>query len=62
MGQDRCDIRTEVIAFYEPDVLAVVETWLKEEDAILVGGYKWIGNNRMKLNRGAVRGSGGVGF
>ena len=36
--QDGRDIRKEVISFYEPDILAVVETWLKGEESILVGG------------------------
>ena len=48
------DVRAEVIDFYRPEVVALVETWLT--------GYRWFGRNRRMLNRKAVRGSGGVGL
>ena len=55
------DVRAEVIDFYRPDVVALVETWLKAEDVLAVEGYKWFGQNRRHLHKNAVRGSGGVG-
>ena len=38
-----------------------METWLKAEDVLAVEGYKWFGQNRRRLHKKAVRGSGGVG-
>ena len=55
------DARAEVINFYRPDVIALVETWLKGEEEIVVEGYRWFVCNRRTLHRKAVRGSGGVG-
>ena len=55
------DVKTEVIDFYRPDVIALVETWLKGVEEIVVEGYRWFGCNRRTLHRKAVRGSGGVG-
>ena len=55
------DMRAEVIDYYRPDVIALVETWLKGEEEIMVEGYRWFGCNRRTLHRKAVRGSGGVG-
>ena len=37
------DIRTEVKDFYKPDVVALMETWLKGEKEIVVEGYWWFG-------------------
>ena len=56
------DMRTKVIDFYKPDVVALVETWLRGEEEIVVEGYRWFGRNRRNLHRKAVRGSGGVGL
>ena len=56
------DMRAEVIDFYKPDMMALVETWLKGEEEIVVEGYRWFGRNRRNLHRNAVRGSGGVGL
>ena len=55
------DMREEVLDYYKPDILALVETWLKGREEIVVDGYKWFGCNRHTLHRKAVRGSGGVG-
>ena len=33
------DMRAEVLHFYKPDVVALVETWLKGEEEIGVEGY-----------------------
>ena len=55
------DIRSEVIEFYKPDIMALVETWLKGDEDVVVEGYNWFGHNRKHLHRNAVRGSGGVG-
>ena len=51
------DIRAEVIDFYGPDIVALVETWLKGDEEVVADGYKWFGNNRKHLHRKAVRGS-----
>ena len=56
-----CDMRAEVIDYYRPDVIALVETWLKGKEEIMVEGYRWFGCNRRTLHRKAVQGSGGVG-
>ena len=50
-----------MIAFYKPDVVAVVESWLTGEDEVVMEGYRWIGHSRRRLHKNAVRGSGGVG-
>ena len=50
------DMRAEVLDFYRPDVMALVETWLKEDEVIDVKGYLWFGRNRRSLHRKAVRG------
>ena len=55
------DIRAKVLDHYKPDILALVETWRKGREEIVVDGYKWFGCNRHTLHRKAVRGSGGVG-
>ena len=55
------DIRAEVIDLYRPDIVALVETWLKGHEEVVVEGYKWFGNNRKHLHRKTMRGSGGVG-
>lgn len=55
------DMRTEVIYFYKPDVMALVETWLKGEEEIFVDGYRWFGRNRRQYSN-AVRGSGELSF
>ena len=55
------EIRAEVIDFYSPDIVALVETWLKGDEEVVVEGYKWFGNDRKHLHRKAVRGSSGVG-
>ena len=47
-------MRTKVIDFYEPEVMAVVETWLKGEEIIDAEGYKWVGCNRRLLHKRAV--------
>ena len=60
--RERHDKRAEVIDFYRPDVMALVETWLKREEEIVVDGYRWFGRNRRSLHRKAVRGSGRVGL
>ena len=41
-------------------VVALVETWLKGEEEIVVEGYVWFGRNRKSLYRRVVRGSGGL--
>ena len=60
--EDVLDMRAKVVDIYRPDVIAVVETWLRGEEVIEVDGYRWVGRNRRGLHRKAVRGSGGVGL
>ena len=55
------DRRAEVIDFYRTDVEAVVVTWLKGEEEIVVEGYRWFGRNRRRLHSRAVRGQVGLG-
>jgi len=40
------NMRGEVIDFYKADVVALVQTWLKREEEIVVEGYQWFGRNR----------------
>ena len=56
------DIRAEVVDFYRLDVVALMETWLKGEEEIVLEGYQWFDRNRRKLHRKAVEGSGRVGL
>ena len=37
------DMKTEVMDFYRPDVVGLVETWSKGEEEIAVEGYSWFG-------------------
>ena len=60
--EDVLDMRAKVVDLYRPDIIAVVETWLRGEEVIEVDGYRWVGRNRRGLHRKAVRGSGGVGL
>ena len=54
-------MRSKVIEFYKPDVVAVVESWLTGEDEVVMDGYRWIRHNRRHLYKNAVRGSDCVG-
>ena len=54
-------MRSKVIEFYKPDVVAVVESWLTGEDEVVMEGCRWIGHSRRRLHKNAVIGSGGVG-
>ena len=45
---------------FQPDVVGVAETWLKDGDVAALDGYSWFGHNRQALSRKAVRGSGGI--
>ena len=60
--KEALDMRARVVDFYRPDIMAVVETWLRGEEVIEVDGYRWFGRNRKGLHWKAVRGSGGVGL
>ena len=55
-------MRAKVINFYKPDVVCLVETWLKRDEVAGFYGYHWFGHIRSSLSRKAVRGSGGVGI
>ena len=43
------DMRIEVIDICKPDVVALVETWLKGEEEITTEGYRWFGGNGRSL-------------
>ena len=60
-GVDHTDIRSLVLNHYKPDVIGVVESWLRGDEEASFEGYKWFGNNRKSVHKRAVRGSGGVG-
>ena len=55
-------MRAKVISFYKPDVVSLVETWLKGKEVAGSDGYHWFGHNRTSLSGKAVRGFGGLGF
>ena len=38
--EDVLDMRAKVVDLYRPDVIAVVETWLRGEEVIEVDGYR----------------------
>lgn len=54
-------IRAKVINFFQPDVVCLMETWLKGNEGVVFDNYEWFGHNRALLSRKAVRDSGGVG-
>ena len=43
------DMRIEVIDICKPDVVALVETWLKGEEEYTMEGYRWFGGNGRSL-------------
>ena len=43
--KERHAMRVEVMDFYRPSVMALLETWLKREEEIVVDGYRWFGRN-----------------
>ena len=49
--REELDIRVEVIDSYRPDIVPLVEPWLKGDEEVVVEGYKWSGNNRKHLYR-----------
>lgn len=58
---DNSTFRKLVLEHSNCDILAICESFLREEEQLCVPGYKWLGHNRTNLHRNAVRGSGGVG-
>ena len=54
------DIRAQAISVLQPDVFAMTETWLQNDESVKVD--KWVGNNRKQTHQRALRGSGGVGL
>ena len=49
--REELDIRVEVIDSYRPDIVTLVEPWLKGDEEVVVERYKWSGNNRKHLYR-----------
>ena len=62
LGVRTDDIRAQAISVLQPDVLAMSETWLQNNESVKVDNYKWVGNNRKETHQRALRGSGGVGL
>ena len=60
-GVGENDVRSLVLKQYQPDIVGVVESWLRKDEEVVFEGYKWFGNNRKVIHKKAVRGSGGVG-
>ena len=56
------DCRQKVADFYQPDLIIVTESWLKEDEVAVLKGYRWWGRNRRNVDKRAIRGSGGVGI
>ena len=56
------DFKSKVTEFLDLDILAISETFLKDNDCIQKDGYKFYGHNRLNIHKRAKRGSGGVGF
>ena len=48
------DMRARVLEYYQPDVVALAETWLRGKEGVRVKGYQWYGRNRKVLNKMAV--------
>ncbi|CAG2243151.1 unnamed protein product [Mytilus edulis] len=44
------------------DSQSIAETYLKEDEVLIVNGFKWFGHNRNVIHKNAKCGSGGVGF
>ena len=45
------DMKAEVLGFYRPDVMALVETWLKGDEVIDIERYLWFGRNSLCIER-----------
>ena len=56
------DCRQKVADFYQPDLIIVTESWLKEDEVAVLKGHRWWGRNRRKVDKRVIRGSGGVGL
>ena len=54
--------RDDNIHSVDYDILALCETFLRDDQVIELDNYKWIGHNRLHLAQNAARGSGGVGL
>ena len=55
-------VRSNVLRHYQPDIVCLVEMWLRGDETAVFDGYQWFGHNRSNLSNKAVRGSGGVGL
>lgn len=58
---DNSDFPKLVLEYSICDVLELTETFLNENESLLVPGYKLYGNNQKRIHKNAVRRSGGVG-
>ena len=43
---DNLDMRVKIFGMFQPDVVWVAETWLKDGDVAALDGYSWFGHNR----------------
>ena len=59
---DSSNFRTNITNYSNLDILAICETFLKQNQCINIDGYTFVGQNREHLHPNAKRGSGGIGF
>ncbi len=62
-GRDKHESLVNIFLFYDPDLIAVNETWfLKDRPDYNVPNYTFYLNNRKEVHKNARKGSGGVGI
>ena len=59
-NSDNNYFRQTITNFTDNAILALCETFLRNNEEIYIDGYKFIGHNRTKLHKNAKRGSGGI--
>ncbi len=55
-------VRNGCLDVFNLDIVAVVETHLRDKDDLLFNYFQWYGHNRTDIHRKARKSSGGVGF
>ena len=61
IDHDSRTFRENIIKSMDYDIVVLSETFLKDENVVVIDQYTWIAHNREELDARAVRGSGGVG-
>ena len=59
---ENSNFRKFVLEYSNCDIFALTETFLRENERLNIPVYEFYGNNRKRLHRNAMRGSGGVGI